>query len=129
MPNDIVTVQPDDSLKTWGWVSYVLHLVVAIGAVLPGAQVSVVLLLVALVIDVVKRDDAAGTWQASHFSWRIRSVLWAGVLYLLTSWLWLLLVVPGWIAWGLISLWFLYRIVKGMIRMNDGRPMDTSNVV
>ncbi len=129
MPNDIVTVQPDDSLKTWGWVSYVLHLVVAIGAVVPGAQVSVLLLLVALVIDVVKRDDAAGTWQASHFSWRIRSVLWAGVLYLLTSWLWLLLVVPGWIAWGLISLWFLYRIVKGMIRMNDGRPMDTSNVV
>ena len=129
MPNDIVTAQPDDSLKTWGWVSYVLHLVVAIGAVVPGAQVSVLLLLVALVIDVVKRDDAAGTWQASHFSWRIRSVLWAGVLYLLTSWLWLLLVVPGWIAWGLISLWFLYRIVKGMIRMNDGRPMDTSNVV
>ncbi len=129
MPNDIVTVQPDDSLKTWGWVSYVLHLLVAIGAVVPGAQVSVVLLLVALVIDVVKRDDAAGTWQASHFSWRIRSVLWAGVLYLLTSWLWLLLVVPGWVAWGLISLWFLYRIVKGMIRMNDGRPMDTSNVV
>ncbi len=129
MANDIVTVEPDDSLKTWGWVSYVLHLVVAIGAVLPGAQVSVVLLLVALVIDVVKRDDAAGTWQASHFGWRIRSVLWAGVLYLLTSWLWLLLVVPGWIAWGLISLWFLYRIVKGMIRMNDGRPMDTSNVV
>lgn len=129
MANDIVTVQPEDSLKTWGWVSYVLHLLVAIGAVLPGAQVSVVLLLVALVIDVVKRDDAAGTWQASHFSWRIRSVLWAGVLYLLTSWLWLLLVVPGWIAWGLISLWFLYRIVKGMIRMNDSRPMDTSHVV
>src|SRR6187402_3996749 len=111
MPNDIVTVQPDDSLKTWGWVSYVLHLLVAIGAVVPGAQVSVVLLLVALVIDVVKRDDAAGTWQASHFSWRIRSVLWAGVLYLLTSWLWLLIILPGWIAWALISLWFLYRIV------------------
>ncbi|MDB5829482.1 MAG: hypothetical protein JWQ73_3702 [Variovorax sp.] len=129
MANDIVTVQPDDSLKTWGWVSYVLHLLVAIGAVLPGAQASVVLLLVALVIDLVKRDDAAGTWQASHFSWRIRSVLWAGVLYLLTSWLWLLLVVPGWIAWSLISLWFLCRIVKGMIRMNDGRPMDTTNVV
>ena len=129
MANDIVTVRPDDSLKTWGWVSYVLHLIVAVGAVLPGAQVSVLLLLVALVIDVVKRDDAAGTWQDSHFSWRIRSVLWAGVLYLLTSWLWLLLVVPGWIAWGLISLWFLYRIVKGMIRMKDGRPMDTHNVV
>ena len=56
MPNDIVTVEPDDSLKTWGWVSYILHLVVAVGAVLPGAQASIGLLLIALVIDLVKRD-------------------------------------------------------------------------
>ncbi|MEJ8813835.1 hypothetical protein WKW77_22305 [Variovorax ureilyticus] len=129
MPNDIVTVDPDDSLKTWGWVSYILHLVVAVGAVLPGAQASIGLLLIALVIDLVKRDDAAGTWQASHFSWRIRSVLWAGLLYLLTSWLWLLLFLPGWAAWALISLWFLYRIVKGMVQMNAGRSMEPSNVL
>ena len=129
MPNDIVTVEPDSSLKTWGWISYILHLVVAVGAVLPGAQASVVLLLIALVIDLVKRDDARGTWQKSHFSWRIRSVLWAGILYVLTSWLWLLFLVPGWIAWGLISLWFLYRILKGMVRMNAGRPMEPADVV
>ena len=124
MPNDIVTVEPDSSLKTWGWISYILHLVVAVGAVLPGAQASIVLLLIALIIDIVKRSDAEGTWQASHFSWRIRSVLWAGVLYIVTSWLWLLFLVPGWIAWGLISLWFLYRIIKGMIAMNGGRSME-----
>jgi uncharacterized membrane protein len=129
MPNDIVTVEPDSSLKTWGWISYILHLVVAVGAVLPGTQASIALLLIALVIDLVKRDDAAGTWQASHFSWRIRSVLWAGLAYLLTSWLWLLLLLPGWIAWALISLWFLYRIVKGMVRMNAGRSMEPSNVL
>ena len=125
MANEIIDVTPNDSLKTWGWVSYILHLIVAVAAVLPGAQVSIALLLVALAIDLVKRDDAAGTWQASHFSWRIRSVLWAGVLYLLTSWLWLLLLVPGWIAWALISLWFLYRIVKGMFRMNAGRTVES----
>ena len=129
MANDIIPNDREDSLKTWGWISYLLHLVVAIGAVLPGAQASVALLLVALVIDLVKRDDAAGSWQASHFSWRIRSVLWAGVLYLLTSWLWLLFLAPGWIAWSLISLWFLYRIVKGMIRMNDGRSMEPAHVL
>ena len=129
MNNDIVTVQPDESLKTWGWVSYVLHLVVAVGAVLPGAQASIVLLLIALVIDLVKRDDARGTWQQSHFSWRIRSVLWAGLLYVLTSWLWIILLVPGWIAWTLISLWFLYRIIKGMVRMNANRAMEPVDVV
>ena len=126
MRDDIVTIEPHEGLKTWGWISYWLHLVVAVAAVLPGAQVSIVLLVVALVIDLVKRDDAVNTWQASHFSWRIRSVLWAGILYLLTSWLWLLFIVPGWIAWGLISIWFLYRIVKGMVRMNAGRSVDAA---
>ena len=126
MRDDIVTIEPDEGLKTWGWVSYLLHLVVAVAAILPGAQVSIALLVVALVIDLVKRGDAANTWQASHFSWRIRSVIWTGVLYLLTSWLWLLFIVPGWIAWGLISVWFLYRIVKGMMRMNAGRSVEAA---
>ena len=125
MNNDIVTVEPDEGLRTWGWISYVLHLIVAVAAVLPGAQVSIALLIIALVIDLVKRSDADNTWQASHFSWRIRSVLWAGVLYLLTSWLWLLFLVPGWIAWALISLWFLYRIVLGMVRMNAERAVES----
>ena len=129
MANEIIDVTPNDSLKTIGWVSYFMHLIVAIGAVLPGTQASIALLVIALVIDLVKRDDAAGTWQASHFSWRIRSVLWAGVLYLVTSPLWLLLLAPGWIAWGLISLWFLYRIIKGMVRMNAGQPMESANAV
>jgi len=115
---------PDDSLATFGWVSYILHLVVAVAAVVPGAQASITLLLIALVLDLVKRGDAAGTWQESHFRWRLRSVFWCGALYLLTSWLWLLFFIPGWIAWTLISLWFLYRILLGMVRMNRRQAMD-----
>lgn len=128
MSGDIIDVTDAsaraESLKTIGWVSYVLHLIVALGAVIPGAQPSLVLLLVALIIDLVKRGDAEGTWQANHFSWRIRSVIWAGVLYIVTSPLWVLLIAPGWIAWGVISLWFLYRIVRGMLAMSNNRPVD-----
>ncbi len=112
-----------DGLKTWGWISYALHLVVAVAAVVPSMQASVALLLVALLIDFVKRDDAKGTWQESHFSWRISSVIWAGVLYLVTAPLWLLFLVPGWIAWTIISLWFLYRIVRGMVAMSNNRAL------
>ena len=127
--NDIIDVEPvgsqrEDSLKTWGWVSYVLHLIVAVAAVVPGAQVSIALLVIALVLDLVKKDDAVGSWQASHFSWRIRSVLWAGVLYVVTFPLFLLFYLPGAIAWAIISIWFLYRIVLGMVRMNAGRPVE-----
>ncbi|KQR45044.1 hypothetical protein [Acidovorax sp. Leaf160] len=125
MNDDIIDVEPNrrvESLKTIGWVSYVLHLIVAVAAVLPSAQPSIVLLLIALVIDFVKRDDARGTWQASHFSWRIRSVLWAGVLYIVTAPLWIL-IIPGWIAWIIISLWFLYRILRGMVAMSQNRAV------
>jgi uncharacterized membrane protein len=100
-----------------------LHLIVAIGAVMPGAQASVALLIVAFVIDLVKKDEAAGTWQESHFSWRIRTVLWAAALYLVTAPLWLLFFVPGWIAWGVISIWFLYRIVRGWMNLNANVAM------
>ena len=112
-----------ESLKTVSLVSYLLHLVVAVGAVVPGGQWGPALLVIALVIDLVKKDDAQGTWLASHFSYRISSVLWSGVLYIITIPLWLLFVVPGYIAWAIISVWFLYRIVKGMVRMNQQRPM------
>jgi uncharacterized membrane protein len=125
--NDIIDLEPDEraeSLKAIGWVSYILHLIVAVGAVMPGAQPGVALLIVALVIDLVKKSDAEGTWQASHFAWRIRTVLWAGVLYVVTAPLWLLFFFPGWIAWGLISIWFLYRIVRGMVSMNKGQAVD-----
>ncbi len=115
--------QRDDSLRTIGHVSYALHACVAIGAVLPGVQASIVLLLVAFILDLVKQDDARGTWQASHFRWRIRSVLWAGVLYVVTIPLWLLFLIPGWIAWAIISIWFLYRIVRGWLALIDRRPM------
>ena len=124
MTNDIATIEPDEGLKTWGWLSYLLHLVVAVAAVLPGAQASITLLVIALVIDMVKRGDAANTWQASHFSWRIRTLLWASLLYLVTAPLWFLLLVPGWTAWTLISIWFLYRIVLGMVRINVNRAVE-----
>ena len=114
------------SLTTWGTVSYVLHLIVAISALVPGAQFSPALLVVALVLDLVKRADAVGTWHDSHFRWRIRTVLIAAVLYLVTLPLWFFFLLPGWLAWLGISVWFLYRIVSGLVNMNKGRPMEFS---
>jgi uncharacterized membrane protein len=111
------------SLNTIGTISYVLHLIVAVGAVIPGGQFGPVLLIAALVLDMVKRDDAAGTWHASHFRWRIRTVLIAAALYLVTAPLWVFFLFPGWMAWTAISVWFLYRIVTGFIAMNKGQTI------
>jgi len=126
-PNSIATVnltpERESSLRTVGHISYALHAVVAVAAVLPGAQASVLLLVAAFILDLVKRGDAAGSWQESHFRWRIRSVVIAAILYVVTIPLWLLLLVPGWIAWGVISIWFLYRVVRGWLALNDRKPM------
>ena len=122
--NDIVTFSDrEQSLKTVGNISYLLHTIVAVGAVIPGVQASVLLLVVAFILDLVKKGEAEGTWQESHFNFRIRTVLWAAGLYLVTAPLWLLLLAPGWIAWGVISIWFLYRVVRGWMNLSAGRPM------
>ncbi len=123
---EVVDMEKLKSLNTVGTISYILHLIVAIGALVPGGQFGPILLVVALIIDLVKRSEAEGTWHASHFRWRIRTVIIAGVLYAVTFPLFLLLYIPGAIAWALISIWFLYRIVKGMVNMNKGVAMEVA---
>ncbi len=124
--NDVVEVTDTQrQLRTVGHISYALHAIVAVGAVVPGFQPGVLLLIAAFILDLVKRGDAAGTWQESHFRWRIHSVLWAAGLYLLTSPLFLLLFLPGLIAWMAVSIWFLYRVVRGWLALNDGRAMPS----
>ena len=126
--NDVIDMNDQndksESLKTFGHISYLLHLIVAVGAVIPSFQPGIALLIVAFIIDLVKKDDAAGTWQESHFRWRIRSVLWAGGLYVLTIPLWFIFIVPGWIAWVAISIWFLYRVIRGWMNLNAGKAME-----
>jgi uncharacterized membrane protein len=119
----VVDTQTDTALRNIGHISYALHAIVAVAAVVPGTQASILLLIAAFILDLVKRDDAVGTWQESHFRWRIRSVIFSAIAYVLTIPLWLLFVIPGWIAWGIISIWFLYRVVRGWLALNDRRPM------
>jgi uncharacterized membrane protein len=119
----VVDTQTETSLRNIGHISYALHAIVAVAAVVPGTQGSILLLIAAFILDLVKRDDAVGTWQESHFRWRIRSVIFSAIAYVLTIPLWLLFVIPGWIAWGIISIWFLYRVVRGWLALNDRRPM------
>ena len=126
--SDVIDVTVIDSekaqqLKTVGWVSYLLHLIVAVAAVVPGAYVGVVLLIIALVIDLVKKDEAAGTWQASHFSWRIRSTIWMGILYVVTFPIGIFFLFLWNPAYVVISIWFLYRIVRGMVAMNNSQTV------
>jgi uncharacterized membrane protein len=122
-PQNARDAERESGLRTVSHISYALHAVVAIGAVIPSFQPSVLLLIAAFILDVIKKGDAQGTWLESHFSWRLRSVIWAAILYIITIPLWILFVIPGWIAWAVISIWFLYRVIRGWMALNDRRPM------
>jgi uncharacterized membrane protein len=85
--------------------------------------------IIAVIINYVKRADARGTFVESHFRWQIRTfwfaLLWAvlvGIAGALTAW-----ILIGFAIWaiglGLLGLWAIYRIGRGWLRLNDGRPM------
>lgn len=77
--------------------------------------------IVGVCIAHVKRSDYAGTWLVSHFSWQIRTfwygLLW-GILGALTIW-----VLAGYLILLGLTIWTIYRIVKGLIYLSDKRPI------
>ena len=77
--------------------------------------------IVAVVVNYVKKDDVAGTWLESHFRWQIRT-FWFGLLWGILGFMTLFFVV-GWFVLIANGIWFIYRIVKGYLRLNDNKPM------
>lgn len=75
----------------------------------------------ALIVGYLKRPDVRGTWLESHFTWQIRT-FWASLLWLAVGTIAALILV-GYLVLGLGFLWFLYRVIKGWLRLNDGKAM------
>lgn len=77
--------------------------------------------IIAIVMNYVKRDDTAGTIYESHFTWQIRtfwwSLLWAVIGFIT------MFVLVGFAILVADVIWTIYRIVKGYLNWNDGKPM------
>jgi len=82
-------------------------------------------LIVGVIMDYVKRDDAAGTFLASHFRWRIRTfwffLLWE-TIGVMTYFI-LIGFVIGWLVFASAHLWLMYRVIKGWLYLLDRKPM------
>ena len=75
----------------------------------------------AMMVNYIKRDSVRGTWLETHFRWQLNT-FWYGLLWWvvgLVSWLLLL----GWLVWGILTLWAIYRVVKGALLLNDNRSI------
>jgi len=76
---------------------------------------------VAIILDYIKRDDARGTWLESHFRWQIRT-FWYSLLWFVLGAI-TLVVIIGYFILVANGLWLIYRIAKGWLNLNDGKPM------
>lgn len=121
---------PPPSAVTVAHLVYGLHtfaVVVAIigSATVIGSFVGSVPSIVAVILSYAKRGDARGTWLASHYRWLIRTfwlaVLWVGIAVVLFV---TLVGIPlAFAIFGVITLWIVYRLGRGWLRLLDGRPM------
>lgn len=120
----------DSGLVAWTHVIYGLHAI----SVLTGILTSVTIVsafvfgwpsIIAVILNYLKRSDAAGTFLATHFRWQIRTFWYALGWSMLSAVLFFTLVgIP--LAMLLIlgvSIWVAYRVIRGWMALFDGKPM------
>ena len=76
---------------------------------------------VGVVINYVKREDAIGTLYESHFDWQIRSFWW-GLAWAVVGFVLAFLLV-GFLVLFVAWIWMIYRVVKGWLKLVDGKPV------
>lgn len=95
------------------------HLVYALYA---AALVNGLTALVGVAVAHVKRAEAAGTWLASHYDWQIRTFWWT-LLFMAVGAV-TIYVLVGFPIMFAAGVWFLYRVVKGWVRLGSARPIE-----
>jgi len=78
--------------------------------------------IVGVVINYVKKEDAAGTVYESHFDWQIRTFWW-GLVWAIVGFL-LAFVLVGFAIMFVAWIWAIYRVVKGWLKLNDNLPVQ-----
>jgi uncharacterized membrane protein len=78
--------------------------------------------IVGVIINYVKKEDAAGTVFESHFDWQIRTFWWM-VAWSVLGFILLIALGLGLLIWFVAGIWAIYRIVKGWLKLNDNQPV------
>jgi uncharacterized membrane protein len=125
-----VSVVPENGLVRLTHIIYLLHgFSVLMGILGPALIITTFLTgwpsIIAVIINYAKRDDVRGTYLDSHFGWQIRTfwytLLWVAIAALL--FITVIGIVLAYIVAVGAGVWVLYRIVRGWIALNDGKPM------
>ena len=127
-----VTAEPRESLIKLTHVIYALHAFSLVTGIVGVATVVGAFLtgwpsMIAVILNYVERSEVRGTWLESHFRWQIRT-FWFGLLWVTLCGLFIVATLGiglliAWLPLTLVGLWFIYRIVRGWLRLVDHRPM------
>ena len=131
-PMPVQAAPSSDTLVTWTQAIYALHaLSLAIGILGAASVVGAFLIgwpsIVAVILNYVKRSEARGTWLESHFRWQIRT-FWYGALWVALCALFVVFTLGFglfvvWLPLGVVALWFIYRVARGWMALNDRKTM------
>lgn len=103
------TLQSQKNLALFGYILQALGVVTGVAA------------LAGLILNYIKRNEVQGTFVASHFTWQIKT-FWYTVLGMFIGFI-LSIIGIGVIIIFLVGIWYIYRIVKGWLALNDGREL------
>ena len=130
----MVDRNPEPSLVSYAHIMYALHALAALIGITSAVTVVGQFIfglpsIIAVIMNYLRRAEARGTWLESHFTWQLRTfwfaVLWVVLLAVASAPLMLVLV--GFFTFGLglavIGLWVIYRVARGWLTLNDGRPI------
>src|SRR5512143_2415220 len=126
------TAAAEESVFNWTQFIYGLHAFSLATGIIGSATVIGAFLtgwpsIIAVILNYVKRADARGTWLESHFRWQIRT-FWFGLLWVSLCLIFIvgtfgIGILIAWLPLAFITVWFIYRIARGWIALNDKRPM------
>ena len=78
---------------------------------------------VGVIMAYVKRDEAQGSIYASHIDYLIKTFWVSLVGTVLGTFTTLILI--GWLILLVTAIWFIYRVVIGLIKLNEDKPVST----
>jgi uncharacterized membrane protein len=132
VPPQTVPGDREASLRTWTHAIYMLHAASLVIGILGAATIVGAFLIgwpsiIAVILNYVKRGEVRGSWLESHFRWQIRTfwfgALWVGLCLLLVLMTLGIAFLVVWLPLAIISIWFVYRIVRGWIALSNNQPM------
>ncbi|HEY2929544.1 DUF4870 family protein [Piscinibacter sp.] len=118
---DIVSSEPAAAGKTAEELAGLKNIAMVVYALQALSFLWGVTAIIGIVINYVKREDARGTLYESHFDWQIRSFWW-GLLWSVVGVI-LIFVLVGFFVLFATWVWMIYRVVKGWLKLNEGKPV------